>query len=181
MFKVTRKIKECKVAILEWRKKVQGNSKVKIKELKEKLKQVREGHEVGIKSRVTELKIQLSKAYEEEGLYWSQKSRSKWLKEEDRNTAYFHTNVKAKRRRNTISTLEKQDGTRCKSEEEIEVELSQYYNDLFTTTNPTDFEEILTEILSTISRQMNENLNKPVEEKDIRQALFSMHPNKAPG
>ena len=60
------------------------------------------------------------------------------------------------------------------------MELSQYYNDLFTTTNPADFEEILTEILSTISRQMNENLIKPVEEKDIRQALFSMHPNKAP-
>ncbi|XP_071902526.1 uncharacterized protein [Coffea arabica] len=32
MFKVTRKIKECRIAILEWRKKVQGNSKVRIKE-----------------------------------------------------------------------------------------------------------------------------------------------------
>ncbi|XP_071939954.1 uncharacterized protein [Coffea arabica] len=181
MYKITRKIKEVRVAILEWRRKVQGNSKVKIKELKEKLKEVKEEHESGNKSRVIELKNQLSKAYEEEELYWSQKSRSKWLKEGDRNTAYFHTTVKAKRKRNTISTLEKQDGTWCKSEEEIEVELCQYYNDLFTTTNPDDFEEILKEIPSTISRQMNAKLIKPVEEKDIRQALFSMHPNKAPG
>ncbi|XP_027166343.1 uncharacterized protein LOC113766338 [Coffea eugenioides] len=181
MYKMVRKIKAVRVAILEWRRKVQGNSKVKIKELKEKLKQVKEGHESGIKSRVTEIKNQLSKAYKEEELYWSQKSRSKWLKEGDRNTAYFHTTVKAKRRRNTISTLEKQDGTWCKTEEEIEVELSQYYKDLFTTTNPADFEEILKEISCTISRQMNEKLIKPVEEKDIRQALFSMHPNKAPG
>ena len=65
--------------------------------------------------------------------------------------------------------------------EDIEKELSEYYNDLFTTTNPDNFENILAKIPSTISGQMNEQLIKPMEEKEIRQALFSMHPNKAPG
>ena len=110
MFKVTRKIKECRIAILEWRKKVQGNSKVRIMELKEKLNMEREGNEVGKSGRIAELKSKLSKAYKEKELYWSQKSRSTWLKEGDRNTAYFHTSVMAKKRRNTISTLQKRMG-----------------------------------------------------------------------
>ena len=41
MYKVTRKIKKCRIAILEWNKRVQGNSKVRIKELKEKLNEVK--------------------------------------------------------------------------------------------------------------------------------------------
>nr|XP_027075819.1 uncharacterized protein LOC113699652 [Coffea arabica] len=181
MFKVARKIRECHIAILEWREKVQGNSNVRIKKLKEKLSKVREGNGAGKSGQVVELKSQLSKAYKEEELYWSKKSRSKWLKEEDRNTAFFYSTVMAKRRRNTISTLQKNDGTWCKNEQKIEEEFSEYYKDLFATTNPDNFEDILAEIPSTIFGQMNEQLIRPVEENEIRQASFSMHPNKAPG
>ena len=74
----------------------------------------------------------------------------------------------AKKRRNTISTLQKNDGTWCKDEQEIEEELSEYYKDLFTTTSPDNFEDILAEIPSTICSQMNEQLIRPVEENEIR-------------
>ncbi|XP_071926918.1 uncharacterized protein [Coffea arabica] len=178
MFKVTRKIKECRIAILEWRKKVQGNSKVRIKELKEKLIKVREGNDGGKCGQVAELKSQLSKSYKEEELYWSQKSRSKWLKEGDRNTVFFHSTVMAKKRRNTISTLQKNDGTWCKDEQEIEEELSEYYKDLFTTTSPDNFEDILTEIPNTICSQMNEQLIRPVEENEISNSQSAFIPGR---
>ena len=38
MFKVVRTIKECILALIEWNRKMKGNAKVKIQELKEKLK-----------------------------------------------------------------------------------------------------------------------------------------------
>ncbi|XP_071923234.1 uncharacterized protein [Coffea arabica] len=47
MFKITRKLKECRIAILEWRKTVEGNSKVRVHELKEKLKLEKARNEVG--------------------------------------------------------------------------------------------------------------------------------------
>ena len=43
MFRVVRSIKECRIALIEWNKRVKGNSKAKIQELKEKLQAVRKG------------------------------------------------------------------------------------------------------------------------------------------
>lgn len=36
-------------------------------------------------------------------------------------------------------------------------------------------------VYHTISGSMNDNLTKPVDEEEIKSALFSMNPNKAPG
>ena len=43
------------------------------------------------------MKLRLSKAYIEEELYWSQKARTRWLQEGDKNLAFFHASVMAAR------------------------------------------------------------------------------------
>ncbi|XP_027067539.1 uncharacterized protein [Coffea arabica] len=160
---------------LKWTAK--GNAKAKIQEIKEQLKATRECN----KGVITTLKRQLSKAYKDEKLYWSQKSRSRWLEEGDKNTAYFHQSVMAKRKRNRISILQKTDGEWCRSDQEIEEELCTHYKELFTSNNPTEFDEVLQGIPCTISNLMNAQLIKPVDELEIKQGIFSMFPNKAPG
>nr|XP_027103245.1 uncharacterized protein LOC113724555 [Coffea arabica] len=181
MFKVARRIKECRIALIEWNRTIKGNTKAKIQELKEQLKALREAGEMCNKGATANLKLQLSKAYKEEELYWSQKSRSRWLKEGDKNTAYFHLSVMAKRKRNRISMLQKTNGELCRGEQEIEEELNKHYTELFTSTDSTEFDEVLQGIPHTISNLMNEQLIKPVDEREIKQAIFSMFPNKAPG
>nr|XP_027120381.1 uncharacterized protein LOC113737334 [Coffea arabica] len=181
MYKVTRKIRECRVALIEWNRSTKGNAKLKIQEIKEQLKVAREAGELCNKGVIATLKFQLSKAYKEEELYWSQKSRNRWLKEGDKNTAFFHQSVLAKRKRNRISVLQKSDGNWCWSDKEIEEEMCNHYNELFMSTNPTEFEEVLQGIPCTISNLMNAQLIKPVDEGEIKKAIFSMFPNKAPG
>ncbi|XP_071939977.1 uncharacterized protein [Coffea arabica] len=181
MYKVTRKIRECRVALIEWNRTTKGNAKLKIQEIKEQLKVAREAGELCNKGGIATLKLQLSKAYKEEELYWSQKSRNRWLKEGDKNTAFFHQCVLAKRKRNRISVLQKSDGNWCRSDKEIKEEMCNHYNELFMSTNPTEFEEVLQGIPCTISDLMNAQLIKPVDEGEIKKAIFSMFPNKAPG
>nr|XP_027071698.1 uncharacterized protein LOC113696490 [Coffea arabica] len=181
MFRVVKRIKECRIALIEWNKSLKGNTKAKIQELKEKLRSVREENEPCNKGVITTLKLQLSKAYKDEELFWSQKSRSRWLKEGDKNTAYFHLSVMAARKRNNISILQKANGEWCTSAEEIKAELSEHYAELFNSSNPSEFEEVLQGIPCTISNLANTQLIKPVTELEIKQAIFSMFPNKAPG
>ncbi|XP_027183762.1 uncharacterized protein LOC113782049 [Coffea eugenioides] len=170
---------EQKTKHLKWTAK--GNAKAKIQEIKEQLKVTREADERCNKGVITTLKLQLSKAYKDEELYWSQKSRSRWLKEGDKNTAYFHQSVMAKRKRNRISILQKTDGEWCRSDQEIEDELCTHYKELFTSNNPIEFDEVLQGIPRTISNLMNAQLIKPVDELEIKQAIFSMFPNKFSG
>ncbi|XP_071912221.1 uncharacterized protein [Coffea arabica] len=105
------------------RRTAKGNAKAKIQGIKEQLKATREAGERCNKGVITTLKLQLSKAYKDEELYWSQKSRSRWLREGDKNTTYFHQSVMAKRKRNRISILQKTDGEWCRSDQKIEEEL----------------------------------------------------------
>ena len=110
MFRVVRRIKECRLALIEWNKRVKANTKVKIQEIKEKLKVAREEGDPCNSGDIASLKRQLSKTYKDEELFWSQKSRSRWLKERDKNTTFFHISVMTKRKRNRISMLQNLNG-----------------------------------------------------------------------
>ncbi|XP_071921847.1 uncharacterized protein [Coffea arabica] len=179
-YRITRKIKECILALKGWNKGLQSNSKAKILAIKDLIGKTQERNTQNKQSLIMDLKRKLSAEYAKEEAFWAQKSRCKWLKEGDKNTAYFHMRVASKRRRNRISRLEKEQGGWCETDEEIGEEVTRYYQKLFKSTWPTNFDEILQGISRTITEQMNLQITRLVIEKEIKLALFSMHPNKAP-
>lgn len=128
-----------------------------------------------------DLKDELSRAYEQEELYWKQKSRNQWLQEGDRNTKFFHASTTQRRGGIKIESLERLQGGLCESEGEMYKEVESYFRDLFTTCNPTNFGEILAGIPCSITKEINSRLVKPVGKEEVRKALFSMNPNKASG
>lgn len=62
------------------------------------------------------LKLELSKAYREEEAFWRQKCREQWLREGDRNTAFFHNCVKGRKAKNRVLMLMDELGTEHYSE-----------------------------------------------------------------
>ncbi|XP_071905833.1 uncharacterized protein [Coffea arabica] len=169
MFIVMRKIKECRMALLAWNRKLRMNSGKKITQIKEKLLEIKESSGEGIRGQIAELKLKLSKAYKEEELYWSQKARCRWLKEGDKNTAYFHASVMATRKRNKITILQRDNGNWCSIDQEVKEEICSYYQQMLTTKN-TEEVEVPQDVPNTISRQMNERLIQPVEEAEIKKS-----------
>ena len=57
----------------------------------------------------------------------------------------------------------------------------EYFDDLFSTTSPSEFEGFLEKIVPSITPQMNNGLLRLATEEEVRQTLFMMHPEKAPG
>ena len=104
-----------------------------------------------------------------------------WHSSGDLNTKFYHALTKQRRVRNKIVGLHDEQGNWITEENGIEKVAVDYFDGLFSTTNPTDFDNFLDEIVPSISPQMNQILLRTVTEEEVRQALFMMHPEKAPG
>ncbi|XP_019091159.1 PREDICTED: uncharacterized protein LOC109128743 [Camelina sativa] len=145
------KIVSCRRAISRWRKTQIPFGRDLIEELKRKL-EVAQADDASTPELISDLSSQLLAAYRDEEIHWYQKSRNRWM-------------------RDVWST---DDGDIC------DMEVS-YFEDLFTSINPDNFEEVLREVNMVITDADNTRLTAPATEVEIRKALFMMHPDKAPG
>jgi hypothetical protein len=66
---------------------------------------------------------QLREALRQEETWIRQRSRVQWIREGDRNTAYFHAQASHRKRINKIAGLRRQDGSVCDSEVEDKMEV----------------------------------------------------------
>ncbi|XP_077239712.1 uncharacterized protein LOC143880611 [Tasmannia lanceolata] len=93
----------------------------------------------------------------QEEIFWRQKSRVNWLKEGNKNTAYFHSMASARRRNNRIEALEVKGFLSC-SKDVITKEIVDYYRSLYS----------------------SENIVRPRLD-EVEKGVFSMNRDKAPG
>ncbi|XP_072071864.1 uncharacterized protein [Arachis hypogaea] len=91
MFTLAQKLKECQHRLVHWQIHNKTNSKKEIDELQAAFDK-RRASDVHGGEEITRLEEKLEKAYLKEERYWKEKSRSKWLREGDQNTKFFHQN-----------------------------------------------------------------------------------------
>ncbi|XP_019171492.1 PREDICTED: uncharacterized protein LOC109167042 [Ipomoea nil] len=98
----------------------------------------------------------------QEDTYWRQRAKQHWLKNADANTKYYHSGdwVEGDAMRNVIYN---------------------YYKTIFTSGPPSDSGDFFGNIASRVTQVQNELLLRPFDASEVKSALFSMFPNKAPG
>ncbi|XP_077237157.1 uncharacterized protein LOC143878808 [Tasmannia lanceolata] len=105
-----------------------------------------------------------------EEISWRQKLRVKWLKEMDKNTAYFHAMASARRRRNRIESL-MNNGVRVSGKEEVTKVIQNFYTSMYSSegsTRPLPEGLVFSEL--SLSQQMA--LEYPFDEEEIRKGFF---------
>ena len=112
---------------------------------------------------------------------WKQRSHNDWLKEEHHNTRYFHCWANQWNKHNFIVGLEDELGVWTEDDDQMGRLENSYFDTMFTTSNPTGFNEILSGLIPTITDEMNNNLNKPYTAEEVLKALHHMAPLTAPG
>ncbi|KAK8656712.1 hypothetical protein V6N13_098653 [Hibiscus sabdariffa] len=78
-----------------------------------------------------DLQLELESLLDQEELLWRRKSRSDWVLQGDRNTAYFHRKAKQRKVRNRITSLQLPDGSWCDDENILRSEAANFFRDLF--------------------------------------------------
>ena len=59
--------------------------------------------------------------------------------------------------------------------------VEEYFQQLYTTTNPNEIGAILDKVDRVFTPDLNQNLLQPYTPDEIKRALFQMHPSKSPG
>jgi hypothetical protein len=104
----------------------------------------------------------------------------RWLKEGDRNTAFFHARASARRKTNRIKALVREDGSRCDDQKGMKRMVEGFFGSLFSVEPCVSMDEVLDAIPVKVDLHMNADLCKPYTDEEIRTALFQMGPTKAP-
>ncbi|XP_059068365.1 uncharacterized protein LOC131858903 [Cryptomeria japonica] len=127
------------------------------------------------------LNLQLSETLAREESYWRQKSRDLWLSEGDRNTKLFHSSSKLKRLRNRISCIIDSNGNNLMDEDDIVAEAVRLFKSLLTAKPVVVDNEFVNSIPLLVSQEDNKMLMAPFSLAELKEIVFSIHPEKAPG
>lgn len=119
---------------------------------------------------------------DQEATFLRQKSRAAWLRDGDRNTSFFHRNLKCTRGQGGISSLVIDDSLTT-DQQVISTHVVSYYENLFR--QDPDFTPCfdgLEEFFPTkISPEQNQRLIQVPSHDDVKHAVFGMSPDSAPG
>ena len=127
------------------------------------------------------MKREINEIQVREEMMWNQRSRALWLKGGDRNTKFFHATTSQRRRKNWIVGLQNPKGVWQKGNEWIELTIVEYFETIYKSDRPTNFEASLSTITTWVSPDMNEELLTDFKAEEVWYALKQMHPTKAPG
>ncbi|XP_020258480.1 uncharacterized protein LOC109834874 [Asparagus officinalis] len=114
--------------------------------------------------------------------FYQQKARINWNLQGDRCTNFFHSIVKNNRHKNRVMVLYNNNGERIIKGDKIVQELISYYKSLLGSSISTDPPVIdIIKNVPCLNDLQARNLTKPVTKDEIRNAIFYMPDDKAPG
>ena len=175
------RLKVCADRLAKWGSSVFKQIPKKIQEKKESLGELlRNDTTLQNEAEINELRKEINLLLDDEEVWWQQRSRVQWLGEGNRNTKYFHHRASERRRKNAIVGLWNDEGGWCDSKEEIVRTVTGYFEDIYSSSNPSRLEEATNLIPTKVSEEMNDDLIKDFSVEEVRIALRQMHPTKAP-
>ncbi|KAG2310496.1 hypothetical protein Bca52824_022053 [Brassica carinata] len=173
---VSERLKRCRKALSNWKKKENLNSRDKIRQIQGALE--REQSElIPAMVRINFLKAELVNAYKEEEQYWKQRCKERWATKGDLNTKYYHASVKSNRARKRIIKLLDNRGQTHFSEEAKGKVAVDYFQNLFKTTSDGDYSEMFEGLIHLIQKAVDNGSIQGIQFSDrgpmIHHMLFA--------
>lgn len=177
---VREKITASRNAIAAWNKNHQRNSRLAIEEKIEELEKAMTDT-ANDTALITLITTDLKAAYTAEEAYWKQRSRLLWLRLGDRNSGFFHSITKGRRRANMFSVIEDEHGKEVHKGEQIAQVIMTYFGNLFASAETNSADTVNYALDPVITEEDNDRLIRIPTPLEVQKAAFSIHADKAPG
>ena len=112
---------------------------------------------------------------------WQQRSHDHWMVSRDSNSKFFHNRATQRFHKNKISELRNSEGVLVPGDSNVSSMMIGYYSKLFTTSEPSNIEEVVQFTKRVVADEMNIGLIGNFSKEEVTIALKQMAPLKAPG
>ena len=181
-FPLTLCLERCKLHLEAWNKGEFGQVGRKIAELQKHLEWLElQLVSPSIIGEMRKTRIELNCWHEKEDAMWYQRSRINWYQFGDRNTSYFHAKASARQKKNYMEGLMDDNGQWHIEENKMGELVINYYTDLFSSSNPLEFAELLQAVQPKVTTKMNHRLTMDFFGEEVWMALKQMYPLMALG
>ena len=182
MFCLAQKIKQCRLKLLQWSQSQARPTPRNIESKKRHLQELESQKPESYNAKEVNLvRKELCSLMRKEETYWKQRSRVAWLHGGDSNTRFFHECASQRKKTNTVHGLRDTNDIWQTDSEVIESIVVEYFQNLFSSSNPTAINEVTQLVDARVTPEMNSSLLSPFSSEEIKSALFQMSPSKAPG
>ncbi|KAK2641420.1 hypothetical protein Ddye_023183 [Dipteronia dyeriana] len=149
----------------------------------EELKMLSTNVTTGSWKKIREVENKLDVLLDKEELYWKQRSCECWLKGGDRNSKYFHFRASSRHTRNKINGIFDVVGQCDIDQDSIGSVIMDHFGKIFQSKYPfqNDMDLMLRCVQPCLPEENKTFLDANFSSKEIRAAVFDLHPTKAPG
>ncbi|XP_058742694.1 uncharacterized protein LOC131615239 [Vicia villosa] len=186
MYVLDKKLRILKCKLKEWNKVSFGDVKIKVRNAENSLNDIQQNISIsGYSERlqIDEVKAQheLEKALCMEEAFWKEKANLNWHIDGDRNTKFFHTYAKIKRKNNLISSLIVDDSVTT-DHNIIENHLVNHFSNLFNQNAQLQDNGLIHRVIpSLVNENTNTLLTITPSADEIYNAVKSLKTDSAPG
>ncbi|OMO77046.1 hypothetical protein COLO4_25383 [Corchorus olitorius] len=176
------KIKNCSREFAGWNNRVYGYLGIRMEKVKKELADCYHlPRDAAASTKLDALLDELAELEKCQEIYWRQRAKMLWLKEGDRNTAFFHSFASQRKRDNRIARIKDENGNLKVNPGELENIFIGYFEKLFSTSHnavPEGFSDV---IKTRLTSDQIDILSKPWSPMEVKAAIDQMNPSKAPG
>ncbi|KAL2939928.1 hypothetical protein RDABS01_001310 [Bienertia sinuspersici] len=169
-------------ALSSWSKQTFGNTNKELRECQKHMSTLMEKQQTkDVIEQMKMLDIRMDELERREEMFWHQRSRQNWLESGDKNTSFFHAKANQRRKRNNIEIIRGAVGNMFEKEEETAEVFTSYFEELFNSGSQIDSAPVINVMQNVIPESMTRIYEAPFNGEEIKEAIFQMHPTKAPG
>ncbi|XP_057791345.1 uncharacterized protein LOC131008488 [Salvia miltiorrhiza] len=179
---VTNRLTAVSDSLTIWAKHIRRNEKLSKQHLQQLISELQGRRDSNSIWQLKKARSDLATMLLREEQHWKQRAKQHWLKDGDYNTKFFHAMASARRKTNSIIKLQRDDGSWTVGEEEVRTTTRSYFESLFdASSSHVNYHQVLSRLQPSIDEAMNESLTRPFQAEEFKNAVFQMHPDKAPG
>ncbi|GKE07161.1 RNA-directed DNA polymerase, eukaryota, reverse transcriptase zinc-binding domain protein, partial [Tanacetum coccineum] len=181
MFCLVKKLKHMKSLMnkLNWK---HGDLTIRVKNLKVKLKDAQSLVEKDpyVKVRAVEALFEYNEAVKDEESLLAQKARVAWLDARDKNSAFFHKVIKGRRSRNRVDTICDENGNSY-DRDDVPMQFVKHFQQFLGFSSVSELEISDDLFITVLTNEEAVYMVREVSNKEIKEAMFDIGDNKAPG